>query len=127
MDIPVIVDAQFCSPSEVKLIVAEKVLEYNNGNFVITDSKGHFLFKLDQKKVFIQELTVLRDDGDCPVLRIHKKWNLKNQEDLSFTVYLVYDGYTSYTNNQKYICESYSCHQKEHSLLETRIRGTWQN
>lgn len=73
MEFPVIVDAKYCSPSEVKLTVAKKVLECNNGNFVITDSEGHTLFKLDQKKVFLRELTVLRDDGDCPVVSIHKK------------------------------------------------------
>ncbi|OAE24120.1 hypothetical protein AXG93_2752s1340 [Marchantia polymorpha subsp. ruderalis] len=58
---------------EVKLTVAKKVLECNNGNFVITDSEGHTLFKLDQKKVFLRELAVLRDDGDSPVVSIHKK------------------------------------------------------
>ncbi|BBN00960.1 hypothetical protein MPTK1_2g03450 [Marchantia polymorpha subsp. ruderalis] len=66
MDIPVIVDAHYCSPSEVKLTFAKKVLECNNGNYVITDSESQTLFKLDQKKVFLRELTVLRDDGDSP-------------------------------------------------------------
>ncbi|OAE24113.1 hypothetical protein AXG93_2752s1270 [Marchantia polymorpha subsp. ruderalis] len=72
-EIPVIVDAHHCSPSEVKLTVSKKVLECNNGNFVITDSEGHTLFKLDQRKVFLRELMVLRDDGDSPAVSIHKK------------------------------------------------------
>ncbi|BBN00955.1 hypothetical protein MPTK1_2g03380 [Marchantia polymorpha subsp. ruderalis] len=89
MEFPVIVDAKYCSPSEVKLTVAKKVLECNNGNFVITDSEGHTLFKLDQKKVFLRELTVLRDDGDCPVVSIHKK-NISLHD-----TYQVYEGESS--------------------------------
>ncbi|KAG6543425.1 hypothetical protein Mapa_015095 [Marchantia paleacea] len=73
MELPTIVSPEYCSPEHVKLSVAKHLVDFNHGNFVITDHNGTTLFKLDHKKVMLRELTVLRDAGDCPVISIHKK------------------------------------------------------
>ncbi|KAL3681756.1 hypothetical protein R1sor_024712 [Riccia sorocarpa] len=72
-DIPTIVSPQYVSQEPSTLTVAKKVLNFNDGNFVITDNSGNTLFKLDHKKVMLRELTILRDAGDSPVVSIHKK------------------------------------------------------
>ncbi|BBN00957.1 hypothetical protein MPTK1_2g03400 [Marchantia polymorpha subsp. ruderalis] len=72
-DIPAIVGPQYCFSQQVHLTVASHILEFNNGNFVITDDNGNTLFKLDDKRIHLRDRTVLRDASDSPVLSFRKK------------------------------------------------------
>ncbi|BFI26723.1 hypothetical protein MPTK2_2g90010P [Marchantia polymorpha subsp. ruderalis] len=72
-DIPAIVGPQYCFPEQVHLTVASHILQFNNGNFVITDDNGNTLFKLDDKRIHLRDRTVLRDASDSPVLSFRKK------------------------------------------------------
>ncbi|BBN00979.1 hypothetical protein MPTK1_2g03620 [Marchantia polymorpha subsp. ruderalis] len=72
-EIPAIVGPQYCFPQQVHLTVASHILEFNNGNFVITDDNGNTLFKLDDKRIHLRDRTVLRDASDSPVLSFRKK------------------------------------------------------
>ncbi|KAL2619932.1 hypothetical protein R1flu_000137 [Riccia fluitans] len=89
MNLSHIVSDKYTSPEETKLKVAKKLTDFNGGNFCFTNAHGEVLFKLEQKKVFLKELTVLRDAQDCPVASIHKK-------GMSFhDTYQVYEGMSS--------------------------------
>jgi len=74
MEVPCVVDSQYCSPEHVTLSVARRITDFNNGNFAFADSDGKLMFKLEQKKVFFGgDRTVLRDASDCPVVSVKKK------------------------------------------------------
>ncbi|KAG6546503.1 hypothetical protein Mapa_012052 [Marchantia paleacea] len=89
MELSHIVSDAYTSPEESKLKVAKKLMDFNNGNFCFTNSDGDAIFKLEEKKVWLKELTILRDARDCPVASIQKK-------GLSFhDRYQVYEGETS--------------------------------
>lgn len=73
MELSHVVSDAYTSPEESKLKVAKKLMDFNNGNFCFTNSDGDAIFKLEEKKVWLKELTILRDARDCPVASIQKK------------------------------------------------------
>lgn len=70
---PAVVGDQYVSHTDTQLSVSRKAAEISGGNFAITSSEGHPLFKLNASRVNLREKLVLFDAGDSPVLSLHKK------------------------------------------------------
>ncbi|KAL3696291.1 hypothetical protein R1sor_010367 [Riccia sorocarpa] len=72
-DIPVVVGQQYVSSKQVHLTVASHILDFNHGNFIITDDDDDTLFKLDEARVDFRKRTILLDAKDAPVVSFREK------------------------------------------------------
>ncbi|KAG6541751.1 hypothetical protein Mapa_016763 [Marchantia paleacea] len=117
MNNPIIVGAQYCSPLQAQLTVAKQIMDFNHDQLVISDSIGNTLFKLDQKKVLLRELTVVRDGDDCPVVSIQKK---------SISFHDTYQVYNKETNEQLFSVKDKHMRDKAEETFEIELEDDLQ-
>ncbi|KAK4486831.1 hypothetical protein RD792_006577 [Penstemon davidsonii] len=117
-----IISPHFIAPHPVDLTIVRKVLKITDGNFIVNDVNGNFMFKVKAPLLSLHDRRTILDSADRPIVSLrhemHKKLTAKSiligKDTFNVTVYpntdygfivaliVILDGINSQYNPIKY-------------------------
>ncbi|KAM7532060.1 hypothetical protein LguiB_035470 [Lonicera macranthoides] len=126
-----IVGPHFCSPHPVDLVITRKVLTITDGNFVVTDVNGNFMFKVKGSLLTLHGRRVILDAAGNPIVALrrkilsaHNRWQVFRGES-SEPRDLIFTAKTSSMIQLKTELDVFLAHNKAQEVFDFKVKGSW--